>query len=232
MKPIFITGIGTGVGKTMVAAMVAEALGAYYWKPVQAGFEDGTDAEWVGARLSALEPATGSDGRPGTTPTAGSGTVAGSRILPEAYKLKLPASPHIAAREEGVVISLETLAAKLPVQRPLVVEGAGGLFVPLNDTEFMSDLAIRLDATVILVSRNYLGSINHSLLTAEACRVRGLRVAGWVFNDQYLDYEGEIVKWTGLPALASVPFREGPDAAFVREQALKMRPRLLAALGE
>jgi dethiobiotin synthetase len=112
------------------------------------------------------------------------------------------------------------------------VEGAGGLFVPLNDTEFMSDLAIRLDATVILVSRNYLGSINHSLLTAESCRVRGLRVAGWVFNDQYLDYEGEIVKWTGLPALASVPFREGPDAAFVREQALKMRPRLLAALGE
>ena len=208
MRPIFITGIGTGVGKTMIAAMVAEALGAYYWKPVQAGFADGTDAEWVAERLSD----------------------AVSRVLPEAYKLKLPASPHIAAREEGVVISLETLAAKLPVQRPLVVEGAGGLFVPLNDTDFMADLVLRLDATVILVSRNYLGSINHSLLTAEACRVRGLRVAGWIFNDQYLDYEGEIVKWSGLPALASVPFREGPDAAFVREQALKMRPRLYAAL--
>lgn len=207
MKPIFITGIGTGVGKTMIAAMVTEALGAYYWKPVQAGFDEGTDAGWVAARLSAPDC-----------------------VLPEAYKLKLPASPHIAAREEGVVISLETLAAKLPVQRPLVVEGAGGLFVPLNDTEFMCDLALRLDATVILVSRNYLGSINHSLLTAEACRVRGLRVAGWIFNDQYLDYEGEIVKWSGLPALASVPFREGPDAAFVREQALKMRPRLYAAL--
>ena len=232
MKPIFITGIGTGVGKTMIAAMVAEALGAYYWKPVQAGFADGTDAEWIAERLSAPEPQTaaGSDGRPGAMPAAGSGTAAVSRVLPEAYKLKLPASPHIAARKEGVVISLETLAAKLPVQRPLVVEGAGGLFVPLNDTEFMSDLALRLDATVILVSRNYLGSINHSLLTAEACRVRGLRVAGWIFNDQYLDYEGEIVKWSGLPALASVPFREGPDAAFVREQALKMRPRLYAAL--
>jgi dethiobiotin synthetase len=212
-KPIFITGIGTGVGKTMVAAMVTEALGAFYWKPVQAGFDEGTDAEWVGARLS-----------PAATGEAG-------RVLPEAYKLRLPASPHIAAREEGVVISLETLAAKLPEQRPLVVEGAGGLFVPLNDKDFMSDLALRLDATVILVSRNYLGSINHSLLTAEACKVRGLRVAGWIFNDQYLDYEGEIVKWTGLPALASVPFREYPDAEFVREQALKMRPRLLAALG-
>jgi dethiobiotin synthetase len=206
MKPIFITGIGTGVGKTMIAAMVTEALGAYYWKPVQAGFEEGTDAEWVGARIS------------------------GGRILPEAYKLKLPASPHIAAREEGVVISLETLAKMLPAQRPLVVEGAGGLFVPLNDTDFMADLALRLDATVILVSRNYLGSINHSLLTAGACRVRGLRVAGWIFNDHYLDYEGEIVKWSGLPSLGSVPFTEKPDAAFIREQARHLRPRLLEVL--
>ena len=208
MNPIFITGIGTGVGKTLIAAIVTEALEAWYWKPVQAGFDEGTDAEWVGSRIS------------------GEG-----RILPEAYKLRLPASPHIAAREEGLVITLDALAAKLPVRRPLVVEGAGGLFVPLNDTEFMADLALRLDATVILVSRNYLGSINHSLLTAEACRVRGLRVAGWIFNDHYMDYEGEIAKWSGLPSLASVPFRAGPDAAFVREQALKMRPRLLEVLG-
>jgi len=208
MKPIFITGIGTGVGKTMIAAMVTEALSAYYWKPVQAGFDEGTDAEWVASRLSLPE-----------------------RVMPEAYKLKLPASPHIAAREEGVVISLDTLAAKLPVERPLVVEGAGGLFVPLNDNDFMSDLARRLDATVILVSRNYLGSINHSLLTAEACRVRGLRVAGWIFNDQYLNYEEEIVTWSGLPALGSVPFAEKPDAGFIREQAAKMRPLLLEVLG-
>jgi dethiobiotin synthetase len=226
MKPIFITGIGTGVGKTMIAAIAAEALGAWYWKPVQAGFDDGTDAEWVAARISATESAAaaGPDGR--------TGGAAGSRILPEAYKLKLPASPHLAARGEGVVISLDTLAEKLPAQRPLVVEGAGGLFVPLNDTDFMADLALRLDATVILVSRNYLGSINHSLLTAEACRVRGLRVAGWIFNDHYMDYEGEIVKWSGLPSLGSVPFREAPDADFVHEQALRLRPGLLAALGD
>ena len=100
MKPIFITGIGTGVGKTLIAAMVTEALGAYYWKPVQAGFDEGTDAGWVGSRISPT--ATDPDGRPLT----------GSRILPEAYKLKLPASPHIAAREEGVVISLDDLAAE------------------------------------------------------------------------------------------------------------------------
>lgn len=224
MKPIFITGIGTGVGKTMIAAIVAEALGAWYWKPVQAGMEEGTDAQWVASRISASAGRTG--------PGIGSGEKsAGGRVLPEAYLLKMPASPHIAAREEGVAIDLDTLAAKLPKERPLVVEGAGGLFVPLNDTEFMSDLALRLDATVILVSRNYLGSINHSLLTAEACRVRGLRVAGWIFNDQYLDYEAEIVRWSGLPALGSVPFARDADADFVRGQAAILRPRLLAALG-
>ena len=228
MKPIFITGIGTGVGKTMIAAIVTEALGAWYWKPVQAGFDEGTDAEWVGARISG--PAVAAEERLGLGLVERQGTATGSRIFPEGYKLKLPASPHIAAREEGVVISLDTLAEKLPIQRPLVVEGAGGLFVPLNDTEFMTDLALRLDATVILVSRNYLGSINHSLLTAEACRVRGLRVAGWIFNDHYMDYEGEIAKWSGLPALASVPFTGKPDAAFIREQALTMRPRLLGVL--
>ena len=103
MQPIFITGIGTGVGKTLVSAIVAEALGAYYWKPVQAGFDEGTDAQWVGARI-------------------GSG-----RVLPELYTLRMPASPHIAAREEGVVISLDRIAGELPSVRPLVVEGAGGL---------------------------------------------------------------------------------------------------------
>jgi dethiobiotin synthetase len=202
MRPVFITGIGTGVGKTLVSAIVAEALGAHYWKPVQAGFDEGTDAEWVGARIGS------------------------ARVLPELYKLKKPASPHIAAREEGIVISLDRIAERLPASRPLVVEGAGGLFVPLNELAFMVDLALRLDATVILVSRNYLGSINHSLLTAEACKLRGLRVAGWVFNDQYGDYEDEIVRWSGLPALGSIPFREDPDTEFVRAQAALLGPRL------
>ena len=206
MRPVFITGIGTGVGKTLVSAIVAEALGAYYWKPVQAGFDEGTDAEWVGARIGA------------------------GRVLPELYKLRMPASPHIAAREEGVVISVDRIVEGLPSPRPLVVEGAGGLFVPLNDREFMIDLALRLDATVILVSRNYLGSINHSLLTAEACKVRGVRVAGWVFNDHYGHYENEIADWSGLPVLGSVPFRDGPDAEFVKAQALLLRQGLLERL--
>ncbi|HLZ87488.1 MAG TPA: dethiobiotin synthase [Puia sp.] len=210
MHPLFITGIGTGVGKTLVSAIVTEALDGYYWKPVQAGFAEGTDAEWVGARLSR---------RVGN----GAGS---SRVLPGAYTLRMPASPHIAAREEGVVIRVEEIRRQLPAVRPLVVEGAGGLLVPLNDREFMADLALQLDATVILVSRNYLGSINHSLLTAEVCRTRGIRVAGWVFNDQYGDYEEEIVRWSGYPRLGSVPFTGLPDEGFVKGQAERLRANL------
>jgi dethiobiotin synthetase len=218
MHPIFITGIGTGIGKTLVAAIVTEALSAAYWKPVQAGFDQGTDTEWVGDRISHPE----------------------GHLFPETYKLSLPASPHIAAREEGVAISLDKIVSQYEGIRAgtatsaqiqyLVVEGAGGLFVPLNDTEFVLDLVKRLDATVILVSRNYLGSINHSLLTAAASRAGQLRIAGWIFNDQYLHYEQEIVRWSGIPAIASIPFREGPGPAFIRQQAACIRDSLLAAL--
>ena len=210
MQPIFITGIGTGIGKTLVSAVVTEALGAAYWKPVQAGFEDGTDSEWVGERISNPQ----------------------GRLYPETYKLTLPASPHIAARREGVVIDLDRIVRQLETiqSRPLVIEGAGGLFVPLNDRQFIIDLIRKLDATVLLVSRNYLGSINHSLLTAAACRGQGLRVAGWIFNDQYLGYEQEIAEWSGIPALASIPFGEDLSNDFIREQAIRIRPALQAAL--
>jgi dethiobiotin synthetase len=223
MQPIFITGIGTGIGKTLVASIVTEALGATYWKPVQAGFDDGTDTGWVGERISHPQ----------------------GRLLPEAYKLAMPASPHIAARYEGIVINLDKIADQFGTIRdrtaggresrnggapPLIIEGAGGLFVPLNDREFVLDLIRRLDATVILVSRNYLGSINHSLLTAEACRAHSLKVAGWIFNDQYGQYEHEIVQWSGLPSIGSIPFTDHPDKAFVQAQAAILRPALLQTL--
>jgi dethiobiotin synthetase len=210
MHPIFVTGIGTGIGKTLVAAVVTEALEAAYWKPVQAGYEDGTDSEWVGERISLPQ----------------------ERIQPEAYKLALPASPHIAARKEGVVIDLDRIVRQLETIKggPLVIEGAGGLFVPLNDRQFIIDLIRKLDATVLLVSRNYLGSINHSLLTAAACRREGLRVAGWIFNDQYMRYEQEIAQWSGLPAIASIPFEDDLSSDFVRDQAAKIKPALQAAL--
>lgn len=201
MQPIFITGIGTDVGKTVVSAIVAEALQADYWKPVQAGFTEGTDSEWVRSMLS--EKAV---------------------VHPEVYKLKLPASPHIAAREEGITIELQKIYDQQPtVNGQLVIEGAGGLLVPLNDKEFVIDLIKKLNASVILVSRNYLGSINHSLLTAQVCKANNINVLGWIFNDQYMDYEKEIANWTGYPVIGSVPFIEKIDKVFIQQQAFLMQ---------
>lgn len=207
-QPIFITGIGTGIGKTVVSAIVTEALHADYWKPVQAGFEDGTDAGEVAQLV----------------------TNTGSVIHPELYKLAMPASPHIAARKEKKIIDAgaiveryRELAAK---NRRLVIEGAGGLMVPLNEHTFVSDLIQRLQAKVILVSRNYLGSINHSLLTAAVCKEKKLDVAGWIFNDQYMDYEDEIVQWTGLPKIGSVSFAGSVNRHFVKAEADKIKGSL------
>ena len=217
MQPIFITGIGTAVGKTLVAAIITEALQADYWKPVQAGYANGTDSEWIKSVVS--------------NPL--------STVHPELYKLKLAASPHIAARQEGVEIQLDAIGGRLeaisgyPRHTPggrLIIEGAGGLLVPLNDRERIIDLIKKLNAQVIIVSRNYLGSINHSLLTAQVCRSGHLEILGWVFNDRYLDYESEIVKWTGIRTLASIPFSEHPDKAFVHKQAEMIKPILMNIL--
>jgi dethiobiotin synthetase len=186
MKPFFISGIGTGIGKTLVAAVMAEVLKADYWKPVQAGFEQGTDSSWLASVLSNSE----------------------TIVHPETYKLKLAASPHIAARKENRRIELNRILKdyrQMNPGRPLIIEGAGGLMVPLNEKDFVIDLVKQLDARLVLVSRNYLGSINHSLMTAKLCRSYGLDVAGWVFNDNYLDYEQEIAGWSGYPILFSLP---------------------------
>jgi dethiobiotin synthetase len=198
MTPIFITGIGTGIGKTVIATIVTKALNADYWKPIQAGYESGTDSEWVANHL------------------AGTSSV----IHSEVYKLTMPASPHIAARKDGVVISIKKICDSIPINnRNLIIEGAGGLLVPLNDTEFVADLILALNAKVILVSRNYLGSINHSLLTARVCRQMKIPVIGWIFNDQYLNYEEEIINWSNLPKIASIPFTENTNGIFINSQA-------------
>lgn len=210
MRPVFfITGTGTGVGKTLVSAILTEALDADYWKPIQAGYAEGTDAVQVSRWLSNPD----------------------KKIQQEIYKLRLPASPHIAAREEGIVISLEEIKAAfdrlcLESKRPLIIEGAGGLLVPLNESETILDLIKILDAPVIVVSRNYLGSINHSLLTAKALKQAGAKLAGWVFNDQFMQYEAEISQWTEMTILGSIPFTDKPDKNFVREQAGLIAPGL------
>jgi len=200
MKPIFISGIGTGIGKTVVAAVLTEALKADYWKPVQAGDEPGTDSSWIASLISNEQ----------------------TRIHPETYKLKLAASPHIAARKENRRIELGRIVykfEKMDHERPLIIEGAGGLLAPMNENEFVADLIKELDARVVLVSRNYLGSINHSLMTAKICQQQGLDVAGWVFNDQYMNYEAEIAGWSGYPILFSIPLLDAVTKLTIRETA-------------
>jgi len=108
----------------------------------------------------------------------------------------------------------------------LIIEGAGGLMVPLNENEFVIDLIKKLNAKVILVSRNYLGSINHSLITAAVCRQNNLDVLGWIFNIDYMNYEDEIVQWTGYPKIASLPFAKKTDGTFIQQQASIVKQKL------
>ena len=214
---IFITGIGTGIGKTVVSAIITEALEADYWKPVQAGYTKGTDSEWIRSVI----------------------TNDRSKIHPEVYKLKLPASPHIAAQNENIEISLEKIYSsyrQLPsdihrnTNSPLIIEGPGGLLVPLNEKAFVTDLIKKLNTAVILVSRNYLGSINHSLLTAQVCRQKNIPVLGWIFNDEYMHYEEDIVRWSGYPKLGFISKLENPDKKAIRGEADKIKSSLLGFL--
>jgi dethiobiotin synthetase len=207
MKPLYITGIGTEIGKTVVAAIVTEALQADYWKPVQAGFANGTDSEWVESMISNRN----------------------SRIHPEVYKLSMAASPHLAARAQGTNISLNAIEdAFAAIRSPnrVLIEGAGGLMAPINEEQFSIDVAKKLNAKLILVSRNYLGSINHSLLTAAACKAAGLDVAGWIFNDEYLNYEEDIARWSGYPVIASIPWATSVSKDFISKQAARIGPAL------
>ncbi len=211
MQVFFVSGIGTGIGKTFVSAILAEALMADYWKPVQAGFDEGTDNQTVRRLISNAQ------------------TV----IHPETYRLRLPASPHIAAREENIRIDCGLILdqfRQMKSDRPLIVEGAGGLLVPLNDSDLVIDLAEKLEAKLILVSRNYLGSINHSLLTAESCRNRALPVSGWIFNDQFMNYESDIVSLSGIPAICSIPFIKDISVNSVYDEACRVGDQLAALL--
>jgi dethiobiotin synthetase len=155
---LFITGIGTDVGKTITSAIVTQALEADYWKPIQAGDLDNSDSHKVKSQISNLK----------------------SQIFENSYKLNTPASPHLAAVIDGITIDLKQI--KVPsTDNHLVIEGAGGLLVPLNDNDTIIDL-IKPDYKIILVSRHYLGSINHTLLSFEALKSRNLKVAGIIFS--------------------------------------------------
>ncbi len=182
MSRIVVTGTDTDVGKTVFAAALAGALGAHYWKPVQAGLEDGSDAE----RVAAL-----------------AGLPAG-HVLPEAYRLTTPCSPHRAAELDSVEIDVARLAP--PAHDPLVIEGAGGALVPVTRSVLYADLFARWGLPVVIVARTGLGTINHSLLTIEALRARGVTLLGIAFSgDANEDSEATIAAIGNVRRLGRLP---------------------------
>ncbi|RVU00627.1 dethiobiotin synthase [Mucilaginibacter limnophilus] len=182
-KPIFITGIGTGIGKTIVSAVLVEKLKADYWKPVQSGDLDDSDTLKVKALVS--------------NPI--------SVFHSETYKLTQPYSPHKSADIDGITIDPDKF--RLPqTTNQLLIEGAGGLMVPLNDSFLMIDLIKRLSARVVLVSQNYLGSINHTLLSVAVLKQYDIPLEGIIFNGANDVYsEKYIFKYTGAKLLGRVP---------------------------
>jgi dethiobiotin synthetase len=185
-----VSGTNTGVGKTVFSAALAGALGADYWKPVQSGLEEGTDSETVW-RLSGLSQ---------------------DRILPEAYRLKLPASPHISAAREGIRIEASRLAVPMR-PGPLVIEGAGGLMVPFAPDLLQIDLFASWGLPVILCATAALGTINHTLLSLEALERRAIKVHGLVFTgERDQEVENTIVARGKVRSLGRLPPLDPLDA--------------------
>jgi len=202
-KPIFITGIGTGIGKTITSAVITEKLKADYWKPIQSGDLDESDTLKVKSLIS-------------NTKTV---------FHPETYRLTQPYSPHKSAAIDGVVIDIN--AFSIPqTDNTLIIEGAGGLMVPLNEHDLMIDLIKKLQAEVILISQNYLGSINHTILSWKALQQEKIPIKGIIFNGE-TDVESEryILQYTGLTLLGKVPQLQKID-----KQAILDAGRLLAGL--
>lgn len=179
----FITGIGTGIGKTIASAVLTEKLKADYWKPIQSGDLDQSDSLMVKSLLS--------------------NTI--TQIHPEQYRLNQPLSPHLSAKLDGIEIDLNTFSLPKTDNR-LIVEGAGGLMVPLNDQYLLLDLIKKLKLKVILISSNYLGSINHTLLTINTLKQNEIPVKGIIFNGEANpESESYILKYSKIKHLGSIP---------------------------
>jgi dethiobiotin synthetase len=182
-KRLVVVGTDTGVGKTTFAAALVGALDGIYWKPVQAGDLDQTDTD-AALRLSGLTP---------------------RQILPEVYRLRTPASPHLAAEIDGITIDPEMLVPP-DTDRPLIVEGAGGLLVPLTREITYLDVIARWNIPVVLCARTTLGTINHSLLSIEALRARNIALLGIAFiGDENLESERIIVDMGCTRRLGRLP---------------------------
>jgi len=181
LKPLFITGIGTGVGKTIISSIVVEKLKADYWKPIQSGDLHQSDTMKVKSLVS------------------NSSTI----FYPETYQLTQPLSPHLSAEIDNLEIKLKDFITP-ETNNQLVIEGAGGLMVPLNSKDLIIDLIKYLDAEVILVSQHYLGSINHTLLSIELLKSKGISIKGIVFNGDNQSSEDYILNYSGVNKIGTI----------------------------
>jgi len=200
---LFVTGIGTDVGKTIASAIITEALEADYWKPIQAGDISDSDTHKISRYISSTQ----------------------SKLWPNSYALNTPASPHLAAEIDGIDIDIRQI--KEPkTKNHLVIEGAGGIYVPLNDTHTVADL-IKPDYKVIVVSRHYLGSINHTLLTIEALKNKGVAVAGIIFNgEENPATECIILEKTGIALIGRIDNEPYFDKNVILDYADRFRENL------
>jgi len=207
--PLFITGIDTEVGKTVISAIIIEAMGAAYWKPVQCGDLSFSDSDKIKKWTS----------------------IKATNIQKEAYRLEAPMSPHAAAEKEDVEINLDHFQVPEVDAQMLVIEGAGGLYVPLNGKDCMIDLMQKIGAPVILVSKNYLGSINHTLLSINALKERNIPIAGIIFNGEETPTTQSIIEQMGdVPIIGRVEQMEAIDLENIRKEANKIHRSLMIKL--
>jgi len=202
MSTYFITGISTNIGKTIASAIVTEALQADYWKPVQAGELDNCDTKKVERLVSNTK----------------------SKFHPNSYALQTPMSPHAAAEIDNISIDIKKIKAP-KTNNHLVIEGAGGLFVPLNDTQTIFDL-IKPNYKVIVVSRHYLGSINHTLLTVNALKEKGFDVSLIFSGNEHKSTENIIKKMTAIPVIGRIDEEPYFDKNVIKEYAELFKERL------
>ncbi|MBL4604620.1 MAG: dethiobiotin synthase [Flavobacteriaceae bacterium] len=201
-KKYFITGISTEVGKTIVSAIITEALEADYWKPIQAGDLESSDTHKVERLVSNSK----------------------SIFHPNSYALQTPMSPHASAEIDGVQIDIQKIKAP-KTKNHLVIEGAGGLLVPLNNKETILDI-IQSNYKVIVVSRHYLGSINHTLLTVQLLKEKGFDVSIIFSGDEHATTESVIEKMTHVPVIGRIENEPYFDQNVIKEYAEKFRENL------
>ena len=198
---VFVTGIDTNIGKTFISAILAKTMNADYFKPIQCGDLENTDSDKVAHWAKA-------------------------NVHPETYKLKTPQSPHLAASLENKTINLNDI--NIPkTDNHLVIEGAGGLLVPLNDKDYIIDIPKKFGLPVILVCRSYLGSLNHTLLAIEALKEREIEILGLVFNGKpNQESEDFLIKRSGLKKLLNVDWEEKIDDSVLEKYSTQLKPRL------